>query len=451
MKSSEGGFALIGVLLLLFLLAGMVATLTVSGQTEIRISQNYEAQAKARLAADAGLNHATAVVVAKLSTWHDDGYASPSAAITAMLKGPDGLTGTTATNADNGSLENLGADATQRIPRVPTRRTLTPDEWYEAKVFDEDDPARGVTLSASDNTRINEDSLPYSDNNKRLVVRAVGYGPSNVQVMLEAVVGFGIDDSAIIVNGDLNIAGNVQVSGAAGGIHGNGNVNIWGSPDVSGDATATGTFDMSGHPTVGGMTGGGYPAVAVPDIHASDHLAEADYILTSTGTMTNPGGTVLCTGSGCAGRGWSFDSGKWKITGNTVQAGTYYAQTDVTISGSPGPVSLSIISEGSINISGNAKMIADDPGLLLLANGDVSISGNLTQTGAQAQVLVREQIEITGNPTMVGQIIVQNAPSVATLVHSNTVSSFYGSFSLTYDGGLGGPSAAPSVVGWRQM
>ncbi|MCX6537351.1 MAG: hypothetical protein NT151_00245 [Acidobacteria bacterium] len=453
--SSERGFALIGVLLLLILLTGMVATLTVSGQTEIKISQNYEAQAKARAAAEAGINHATSVVIDKLATWQADGYASESAAISALLKGPDGLTGTTALDADNGSIENLGADATQRIPRSPARRTLATDESYEARVFDEDDAARGVTLSAADVIRINEvteANQAYIDHNKRLIVRATGYGPNNAQVTLEVVVGYGPEDPAILVNGNLDIGGNVNIFGTAGGVHANGNFEISGSSNIAGDATASGEYDPSGNPTVGGMTGGGYPSLPVPDIHASDHRAEADYILTSAGTMTNPGGTVLCTasGGGCSARGWTFGSATWSVSSNALQAGTYYVQGDVNISGSPGPVNVSIISEGSIDISGNLRATADDPGLFLLADGDISISGNLTQTGAQARVLVREQIEITGNPTMLGQIIVQNSPSVANLVHSNTVSSFFGSFSLTYDGGLGG-SGAPAVVGWRQM
>jgi Tfp pilus assembly protein PilX len=447
-RSPERGFALIGVLLLLFLLAGMAASLTVSGQTEIKISQIYEAQAKARASAEAGINHATSVVIDKLTTWQADGYASPNAAISALLKGPDGLTRTTARDADNGSLENLGADATQRIPRAPTRRTLTTDESYEARVFDEDDAARGVTLSAADVTRIDEDSQAYTDWNKGIVVRAIGYGPNNAQVTLEAVVGFGAGDPAILVNGELEIDGNAQVSGSSGSVHANGELEIEGSANISGNATASGEYEVSGHPTIGGITGGGYPTLDVPDIHASDRLAEADYILTSAGTMTNQSGTVLCSGSGCASRGWSFGSSTWTVSGDSVKAGTYYVQGDVRITGSPGPVSLSIISEGSITISGNLRASADDPGLFLLADRDIKISGNLTQTGAQAQILVREQIDISGNPTLLGQIIVQDVTSVSNLV---TESEFSGSLSLTYDGGLGGASGAPAVVGWRQM
>jgi len=449
----ERGFALIGVLLMLFLLSGLVASLIISAQTESKIALNYEAEAKARAAAEAGLNHATSLVIDKLTTWQTDGYGTPGAAITALLKGPDGLTGTTATDADNGSLENLGADSTKRIPRPGTVRQLTPDESYEARVFDDDDPARGTTLTSADITRIGENSQIYVDNNKKIVVRAIGYGPNNAQVTLEAIVGFGIGDAAILVNGDIDIWGNVQVNGPAGSIHANGDMHIWGSPHVSGDATASGTYDAGGHPNIAGASGGGYPAMGVPDIHASDHLAEADWILTSSGTMTNQAGTLICNsaGGGCSGRGWTYSGGTWSVTSNTIQAGTYYAQGDIRVTGSPGPSTVSLISTGSIDISGSPNFQADDPGLLLLADGDLQINGNLTQYGAQAQILVREQVAIGGNPTLFGQIVVQNVTSVATLVHESSISSFWGSFSLTYTGGLNGGTGAPTLSGWRQQ
>jgi len=453
LRRDEHGFALIGVLLMLFLLAGLVASLTVSGQTETKISLNYEAEAKARAAAEAGINHATSLVIDKLATWQADGYASPSAAINALLKGPDGLTGTAARDADNGSLENLGADATQRIPRPGTRRQLTPDEQYEARVFDDDDPARGVTLSAADVSRISEDNQIFNDQNKQIVIRAIGYGPNNAVVTLETTVGFGVGDAAIIVNGDIDIQGNVQIQGAAGSVHANGDLDITGSPNIQGDATATGSYSTSGHPSVGGQTGGGFAAIAPPNVQASDHRAEADWVLTSAGTMTNSAGTLICNSAsgGCAARGWTYSGGTWSVTGNGIQNGTYYVQGDVSITGNPGPATVSIISEGSIDIAGSPRFQASDPGLFLLANGDIEITGNLTQTGAEAQILVREQISVGGNPTLLGQIVVQNVPSVANLVHANRVDTFYGSLSLTYSGGLGGGSGAPAVTGWRQQ
>ncbi|MEI6667899.1 MAG: PilX N-terminal domain-containing pilus assembly protein [Acidobacteriota bacterium] len=459
----DRGFALVGALLLLFLLSGMVAALTVSGQTEIKISQNYAAHAKAQAAAEAGLNHATTLVIDKLTTWSTDGYASPAAAISALLKGPDGLTGSVDRNADNGSLENLGSIAAQRIPRPPTRRTLVSDQWYEARVFDEDDASRGVTLSAADITRISENNDAYTDQNKRVVVRAIGYGPNHTQVTLEAIVGYGVGDPAILINGDLEIAGNVKVLGSAGGVHANGDLDITGNPDVAGDATASGTYSSSGHPTVGGVKGGGYPTLPVPTVSAIAHKNEADYILTKAGKMTNLAGTTTyCSGAPCGATGWSFKSGAWEVNSDgALQAGIYFAETDVTIGKNCGsdasPATVTIISEGSISVTGNPTLAAKESGLLFLADGDISIKGNLTQKGSPAQILVHEQIEIAGNPTLIGQILVENGANTASLVTvKSKVQIFYegdftGNFEITYNGGLGGASGAPTAVGWRKM
>ena len=52
-----------------------------------------------------------------------------------MARGPDDQIGTTAYDADNGSLESLG------IPREPTRTTLTgTTAAYSVRVFDETIP-----------------------------------------------------------------------------------------------------------------------------------------------------------------------------------------------------------------------------------------------------------------------------------------------------------------------
>ena len=134
----EQGIALIGVLLLLVIISASTAALTVSGRTEIAISRNHEMATQAQVAAEAGLNHALDVTVAFLGQWQANGFATPGAAMTGLLLGPDDLSGTVATDADNGSLEATG------IPRPPGRLTLAGPlgSQYEARIFDDDDPAR---------------------------------------------------------------------------------------------------------------------------------------------------------------------------------------------------------------------------------------------------------------------------------------------------------------------
>ena len=57
----------------------------------------------------------------------------------------------------------------------------------------------------------------------------------------------------------------------------------------------------------------------------------------------------------------------------------------------------------------------------------------------------REQIDFAGNPTLAGQVIVQNVPSVSTLVTNNTVT---GSVTLSYNGLI--ETVAYTVSGWRE-
>ena len=65
---NEAGMALIGVLLLLILVAALCAALAVSGMTETLAASNQETAAQARAAAEAGLNHAVTLSLARLTT-----------------------------------------------------------------------------------------------------------------------------------------------------------------------------------------------------------------------------------------------------------------------------------------------------------------------------------------------------------------------------------------------
>ena len=185
--------ALIGVLLLLILVSALCAALAVSGLTETLAADNQMTAAQARAAAEAGLNHAVTLTLAQLTT--SAASTTPSAAIDLLLRGPNGVAGT-----DDGSLEALG------IPRPPARTQLLVGVSYEARVFDDDDAARGLTvpLSAADRVRIKETSLadPLADKNQKIVVRAIGYAQNNATVTLEALIGL-TTLPAIVTNQDL--------------------------------------------------------------------------------------------------------------------------------------------------------------------------------------------------------------------------------------------------------
>ncbi len=292
---SARGAALVTVLMMLMILSALGTAMTTSGQTEMMVARNTVSAAQSHAAAESGLNHAVELTIPNLQQFTANGFANVSAAITGLLVGPDGLSGTPATDADNGSFEILG------IPRPPAVLALGAANGvtYEARVFDDDDPARaGTTLTAADIARIGEDNDPTTDANSTLVIQAIGYALDNTMVTLEATMAnAAVNLPAIAVGGDLTISGNPLITGTQGGVHANDDLDISGNPDIAQDATASDNYGVSGSPSIGGISGGGHVTLPIPPVAAIDHKAHADFILNSTGQMTDQAGTVICDAS----------------------------------------------------------------------------------------------------------------------------------------------------------
>ena len=393
-------------------------------------------------------------MIAELRDWQTNGFASASAAMSDLLLGPDDQGGTAATDADNGSLEVLG------IPRPPATLNLVglPGITYEARVFDEDDPARGLTLFAADQTRIGEPTGDVvSDENTRIVVRAIGYATNGAVATIEATIA-PVVLPAIVTNGDLTISGNASVTGTEGSVHANGDLTLSGNAAITKDATSSGGYSASGSVVVGGAYGESQPLMTVPSVRASDHLSKADFILTSGGTLTPPEGAVICDASAdndaCEdiGYGGEYEGASgWKLNGNhaSIIAGTYYVEGGVDISGNQGstldPLEVTIIAEGSIDVSGNVDLVPDYPGLLFVTDGDLEASGNFVANTTEGQMLVHEQVELTGNVTLAGQLLVEDAANASNLVTANSIS---GNAMQAYNGGLAGPIDF-TVTAWR--
>lgn len=438
-QPDERGSALIGVLLLLMMMSALAAALAVSGQTETFISRNGRAGAEAHAAAEAGLNHAVELATRYIFEWKANGFGSTEQAVDALLVGPDMVSGTVATNADNGSLgwgpARPGITAAEDIP-LGTQLTIAAgiNARYTAWVMDDDATAPDEGASGL-----------LTDANERLIIVAEGYGPDNSRVRLEAVIS-PTEMGALITNGDLEITGSVDVSGAEGDVHANGDLDVGGSTTVSGTVTASGEY-------TGSLAGTeGVPEIEIPEVHASDYLQYADFILTSDGRKTNLAGGLICNAP-CD--NWTFDANggpdgnpEWSIGSGAPTTGTYYVEGAVKVTGSPA-AQLTLIAEGSIDISGSPDFTADTIELLFVTDGDLEISGGLDiadPLNVGGQILVHEQIKLSGNPYLFGQIIVENAPSVSGLVTLNEIS---GNVDIHYNGGLGGSTY--SVTGWREI
>jgi hypothetical protein len=457
LRREERGIALVSVLLLLMLMTALSGAIAVSARTEVLLARNRQNAGQAHAAAEAGLSHGVQVAVAKLALWEAEGFATSSAALTALLSGPDGLSGSTATDADNGSLSALG------IPDGGITLTGVLNATYEARILDEDDPARGTVPSNVAIAPINENNLPFVDANSRVLIRSVGRAPGSTVVTLEAMLS-PVNMPAIVSNGDLIISGNPHVIGIAGGVHANEDLLISGSPDIAQNATASGNYTETGNPTISGSAGGGQPQIPIAPIEALDHISKADFVLTSTGQLMSydpitSTSTLVCDASGDANAckaayGWSYDgaaTGGWSISGNSAHNGTYYVEGPATVSGNPGsagsPLSLSIIAERSIAITGNPDIIPDTPELQFVTNGDLKIAGTIdVPFTVEGLMLVREQVHIAGNPELSGQLLIENVPSVSDLVTENAI---VGNATLSYNGTLGGTAFA--ISSWREV
>ena len=235
----------------------------------------------------------------------------------------------------------------------------------------------------------------------------------------------------------------------------------------SGSVTASGTYSASGTPVITGTHSGGVKEKEVPEVDADDYRSWADYVLTTDGRITNLAGTTTyCNTNNGANQtacrttyGWRFN-GAWDLDYNNPSTGegVYFAEGTgtVTISGSPGsalsPRKMSLISRGSIEVSGSPHIAPSNAEVLFVAEGDFKGSGNFqvhansTLGINEGQILVHEQIQLSGTLVILGQIIVEDAATTSTLV---TTSSIGGSTTLINKGDVG--ASVFHLAGWRQV
>ncbi len=446
--------ALVGVFILLLIVSAASSGLWVSAQTESAVAANHESAAQASAAAEAGVNHAVDLTLSFLGQWQANGFATPVAAVTSLLVGPDAASGTPAMDADNGSLEAFG------IPRPPARIVLAGPNLasYMARVLDEDDPSRGFAIDPVDQLRIGEDGQPWADANSRLLIQATGFADNGTTTTLEVVI-TPTQSTAIVSDGDLIVQGNPSVLGTNGSVHANATLLVGGSADIDGNATASNGYSEVGNPNIGGSVSGAAAHIAVIDVQATNYWNLADLILKAGGQITDPADTVICDASAdngaceAAGYTWVYSGGGgWSATslGPNADDRTFYAETDLTITGNIGntgnPWNVTLIAEGNIDISGNGKIEADTPGLLFVTDRDLQMTGGKDQVGAEAQILVREQAFLAGNVSLLGQLVIQDAASISNLV---TASAMRGNASITNNGTL--PASSFAVGSWREM
>jgi len=459
--SSERGIALIVVLLLMVVLSGLATGFAMTGNVEATMARNETYYAGARAAAEAGINRATEAIRLEKDI--------------NILTGEDGLPNT----ADDGDVSFLLDDGVSPYPLGDDNGEYS----YTVVVVDDDDPVMNNNEEFGPEQLIamgEPDGVASVDQNTRVILRATGFGPSNTTATVARVV---ITDNnpiqgnpvnpAILVDGDVNVVGNLSLTGLHGSIHANGDMMIGGNAaTVEGDATASGDLTItSNNFEAGGQQGGGYANINVPEVTASDYADIADYRLRADGSVLHVASNTVVCGviPPCAGwSGWTTTTvggvRQWEISGNTAPAGTMYIEGKVLISGSPkngtDPIKTTLIATGSISVTGNPKFSPDNgnnpDAIQFVTDGDLRLqgTGDFEHTEIEGQIFVKEQIHTQGSWEFKGRIIVQDDANDWNEVAENSIG---GTPNVDYDGTLPGYTPDPTdvytynVTGWIEQ
>lgn len=281
-------------------------------------------------------------------------------------------------------------------------------------------------------------------------------------------------DDAILTDGSLTISGSTDVlstNGACGNVHANENLTLNGGTNlqISGNATASGTYQEIGSPSIGGdHDTDPEPEKTVPVINPTDFLIVAKaslpanhiFQMMANGQVLDGSGALIetLTSGATSTCGWRFTSGppaEWQFSGNgTPCDGTFYFEGNATVSSSPGspanPWKTTLITAGNLDIAGKPIITANAAytvyDTLFVAGIDVQINGT-PSNGYNGLIAAHEQFSLSGNGSVNGFIIGENAPHTAgSPVEANTVS---GNITLTYNCGSNPPLQGPlQILSW---
>ncbi|MDA2925012.1 pilus assembly PilX N-terminal domain-containing protein [Acidobacteria bacterium AH-259-L09] len=458
--SGEQGVAMIMALIAVLVLTALGLALTSLGILDVKITTNVRESTEALYIAEAGITHAKGIILSRGGKNFDS-----------YLQGGNG----TACDGDE-----LSDNALFTIPLSPADAITSAASGghsfgsgrYEVSVCDDHD----VESNTTDPPDL-PDTNKNHDANGRIHIISTGFGPNGATATVEVIMATATLP-AIVVGGDLRINGNPKVFGSAGAVHSNDNLEVSGNPCIEQYISANGSI------TGGGSTGTGCdtppyigsdsppdkrPAqelITIPTLQPGNFSGDADYLLKADGSVvrTSDGFVLKPPGAGNWGK-WDVDTSKpeWNLTGDPVPAGTYYSEGSITVSGNPGspgsPLSLTLIAEGWINISGNPEMApaltSGGSSYAMIAGQDLKIAGN-PANAYKGIFYAGDQIGFSGNPELVGQVIAANEADVGfpnpgdtnPVPLSSGVMEISGNPTITYDETVAITNL--NVDGWRE-
>ena len=455
-RPGEKGVALIMTLFSLLVVTLLGLALTTTGMLALTVTTNDREGAEALYIADAGIEHAKALLLSQ--EWNSfDGFLQVGDG--AACSGDELATAPgfpTLIQAPYPPAPELVPAAGLPFPPAGSYSvTVCDDHQFESTTNDPPD------LPNND---------PDSDVNGSILVRSTGIGRDGATTTLEILLARR-ELPAILVCGNLRIHGNPSVMGDAGAIHANGTLDIPGNPCAEQYFSSSGSIYESGTPQGGvGCSSGaadlrsGEEGFDCPVIDLPGWRPQVDYILANDGNIYDQGGNPVALAD------WAWDPGgvRW-VAGGNIPQGSYYAEGNINISGNPGsgppgtpPLPLTLIAEGYVEISGNPTMIPEiggSPAYAVVAGTDLKVNGNPANpyTGV---FYARDQIEFSGNPQIQGQVIAAdqgdcgypcdpNNPNDRNLVQwqQDDFIGVSGNPTITYDGGGLGITG---VTDWRE-
>jgi hypothetical protein len=342
---------------------------------------------------------------------------------TRILRGSDDAVPT----ADDSLMIGWGLAGSDEIPLAG--KTIDGHTYF---VSVRDDPSDG-------------DANPATDLNGRVLVRCRAQTSEGAIAEVNAIVA-AVPFPAVATDGNATYSGTPQIRGACGGAHANGNIYASSNASVQTQATATGTAggnfklpDGSDAPELGGQQ-----EVPIPDLVPLDYCVGADYRLRADGFLVDLATGVAVDARSVEVLGWKRSSAppevKWDLSGNNSANGTYCVEGNATISGNTGsaasPRKMSVIATGSISVSGTPFITPDhDDGILFLAGGDMSISGNPSagSNNFQGLIYAGAQCKMGGNPVIFGQLMCANGPQPPNTINHTSAHDMSGNWTLNFD------------------
>lgn len=402
----DRGAALIGVILALLVVTIIGIGITMLGMVNVTMGTNERQSSEAFYLADAGIAQARRLFRARASSNLDT-----------ILQSGNGLACDGDELAAPPPPPMTAADSIQTVANGG--QVFAPAGRFEVRVCDD----HATELAAPADPPNLPNANPNEDKNDRVRLVSTGFGRDNSMATIEMFI-TARPLPGILVDGPARVNGNPKILGENGSIHANGTLDLPGTP------CAEQYFSSSAAITGDGQGGAGCtngqadyrPAsepIEVPSLNPTDFIPLATYRMNAqTCAVTNAGGALLNDPATKKWGNWDCDPGgqRWVFgAGAGLLNGTYYSTGNIGISGSPGsvavPVSVTLISQGWVDISGNPNMV---PNLVqggvsynVVAGTDLKIAGNpgVPYSGV---MYARDQIGFSGNPTLAAQVISDN-------------------------------------------